>query len=85
MTSEAVAKSVAPSIFHTCARDPKKIEQAAQVLQILIDDFGVANMFGRKNIQYFADVTNTGISVREKYRYEFQYPPPGESISCEYR
>ena len=42
---------------------------------MLIDDFGVADMFGRKNIQYFADVTQTGIRVKEKYRYEYHYPP----------
>lgn len=51
------------------------------VLQILIDDFGVANMFGRKNIQYFADITRTGINVREKYRYEFRYPAD-DSVPC---
>ena len=53
-----------------------------QVLQMLIDDFGVADMFGRKNIQYFADVTQTGIRVREKYRYEYHYPPE-DSAQCE--
>lgn len=53
------------------------------MLIILIDDFGVANMFGRKNLQYFADVTRTGIRVKEKFRYEYQYPTEG-SVPCEY-
>ena len=52
-----------------------------QVLQILIDDFGVAILFGHKNIQYFADMTRTGIRVREKFRYEVRYPA-GESTGC---
>jgi hypothetical protein len=83
MSSEAVAKSIAPSLFHTCAQKKELIEKASQVLQILIDDFGVANMFGRKNIQYFANVTQSGINVLEKFRYEYQYPP-GESVPCKF-
>ena len=83
MSSEAVAKSVAGSLFHTCSDDPQKIERAVQVLIILIDDFGVANMFGRKNLQYFANVTRTGIRVKEKFRYDYQYPTGG-SVPCEY-
>ena len=31
MSSEAVAKSVAGSLFHTCADDPQKVERAVQV------------------------------------------------------
>ena len=76
MSSEAVAKSVAGSLFHTCATDLQKVNRAVQVLQILIDDFGVSNMFGSKNIQYFADMTRTGIRVREKYKYEYKGSAP---------
>ncbi len=93
MSSEAVAISVSGSLFHTCSDDPQKVELAVQILQILIDDFGVANMFGRKNLQYFADMTRTGIRVKEKFKYEYRYPrqgsvpckyvlPPGSSIRC---
>ncbi len=83
MSSEAVAKSVAGSLFHTCSDDPKKIQKAVEVLQILIDDFGVSNMFGRKNIQYFAEMTRTGIRVKEKYKFEYRYPTEG-SVPCKY-
>jgi len=79
MSSEAVAKSVAGSVFHTCADDPRKVEEAVQVLQILIDDFGVANLFGRKNLQYFADMTHMGVRVREKFKFEYQYPKQGSA------
>ena len=81
MSSEAVAKSVAPSLFHTCAQKKELIEKASQVLQILIDDFGVANMFGRKNIQYFANVTQSGINVLEKFHHEYQYATD-DSVPC---
>ena len=83
MSSEAVALSVSGSLFHTCADDPHKVELAVQVMQILIDDFGVANMFGRKNLQYFADMTRTGIRVKEKFKYEYRYPRQG-SVPCKY-
>ena len=82
MSSEAVAKSVAGSLFHTCSDDPNKIEKAVRILQILIDDYGTANMFGRANLKYFAEVTRTGISVKEKYRYDFRYPEEGDPSSC---
>ena len=61
----------------------KKVEEAVQVLQILIDDFGVANLFGRKNLQYFADMTHMGVRVREKFKFEYQYPKQG-SATCKY-
>ncbi|CAH1800114.1 unnamed protein product [Owenia fusiformis] len=82
MTAEALAKSVAGSVFHTCADDPQKVDRAVQVLQILIDNFGVANMFGKKNIQYFADMTQTGIRVQEKFRYEYRYPSDASVPLC---
>ena len=34
MSSEAVAKSVAGSLFHTCSDDPKKVEKAVDVLKV---------------------------------------------------
>ena len=74
MTSEAVARSVAGSVLHTCAAEPAAAARAARLLRLLVDDFGVAALFGRANVRYFAAVTHTGISVREKYRYEFRYP-----------
>ena len=80
MSSEAVAKSVAGSLFHTCSDDPRRVQRAVEVLQILIDDFGVSNMFGRRNIQYFAEMTRTG---KEKYRFEYRYPRDG-SVPCKY-
>ena len=80
MSSEAVAKSVAGSLFHTCSDDPQKVQKAVEVLQILIDDFGVSNMFGRRNIQYFAEMTRTGVRMRDN-RQDYRYPMEG-SVGC---
>ncbi|XP_052823671.1 uncharacterized protein LOC106870372 isoform X1 [Octopus bimaculoides] len=75
MTVETLARSVAGSMFLTCADDPDKVELAIRIMQLLIDNFGVANMFGHENITYFTQTTLTGINVREKFRYEYNYPP----------
>ncbi|XP_046374336.1 uncharacterized protein LOC124147669 isoform X2 [Haliotis rufescens] len=74
MTVEALARSCAGSMFHTCAEDPGKVEQASRIMQLLIDNFGCPAMFGRENIDYFTEITSTGILVREKFRYQYQYP-----------
>ena len=74
MTAEALSRSVAGSMFHTCAEDPAMVEKASRIMQLLIDNFGVASMFGRENIEYFAQTTCTGIRVKEKFRFEYQYP-----------
>ena len=74
MSVEALSRSVAGSMFHTCAEDPAKVEKASRILQLLIDNFGVAAMFGRENIQFFAEATHTGIHIRELIRYQYQYP-----------
>lgn len=75
MTTEALARSVAGSMFHSCATDPAMVEHASQVMQILIENFGVASMFGQENIEFFAETTRTSIHIKEKFRYHFQYPP----------
>lgn len=73
--------SVLATLFHLKLLNILYLTLHQQVLQVLIDDFGVANMFGRKNIQYFADMTRTGIKVREKFRYEYKYPAT-DSTQC---
>ncbi|XP_050390664.1 uncharacterized protein LOC126809868 isoform X1 [Patella vulgata] len=74
MSVEALSRSCAGSVFHTCAADPGKVEKASRLMQILIDNFGVASMFGRDNIEFFTETTHTGIHIRERYRYQYQYP-----------
>ncbi|XP_041354853.1 uncharacterized protein LOC121372537 isoform X2 [Gigantopelta aegis] len=74
MTLEALSRSCAGSVFHTCADDPAKVEKASRLMQLMVDNFGTSVMFGRENIEYFTETTRTGIHVREMFRYEYQYP-----------
>jgi len=69
MTSEALAKSVAGSIFHTCATEPLMVSNAVQLIRVIIDNFGQPAMLGHANIQYFTERTSTAIKVREMYKY----------------
>ncbi|XP_064629831.1 uncharacterized protein LOC135488843 isoform X2 [Lineus longissimus] len=75
MHVEAVAKSVAGSVFQSCTSDPTKVNCASQVVELLISNFGVTNMFGARNVQFFANSTQTGICTRETFKYEYSYPP----------
>ena len=84
MSSEAIGKSVAGSMFHTCAAEPHLAERAAKVLKLMIDDFGVACLFGRNNLTYFAEITGTCLKVQEQFRYEYRYPVD-DSEASEYR
>lgn len=78
MSTEALSRSVAGSMFHTCATDPAKVEKASRIMQLLIDNFGVARVFGQHNIEYFAEATHIEIHVRETFKYQYSYP--GEEI-----
>ncbi|GFO42197.1 rho GTPase-activating protein 20 [Plakobranchus ocellatus] len=71
MSVEALSRSVAGSMFHTCAEDPAKVEKASRIMHFLIDNFGVERMFGQENIRFFAETTHTGIHIRELYRYSY--------------
>lgn len=75
MSAEALSRSIAGSMFHTCSDDPAKVERASRIMQLLIDNFGISTMFGEQNISFFTEVTHTGIHIREKFRYEYKYPP----------
>ncbi|KAH9490913.1 hypothetical protein Btru_039782 [Bulinus truncatus] len=72
MSVEALSRSVAGSMFHTCAEDPAKVEKASRIMQFLIDNFGVERMFGQENLKFFAETTHTGIHIRELYRYSYR-------------
>ncbi|KAK0056734.1 dentin sialophosphoprotein isoform X1 [Biomphalaria pfeifferi] len=72
MSVEALSRSVAGSMFHTCAEDPAKVEKASRIMQFLIDNFGVERMFGQENLRFFAETTHTGIHIRELYRYSYR-------------
>ncbi|XP_069167383.1 uncharacterized protein RhoGAP71E isoform X7 [Procambarus clarkii] len=83
MTSEALGVSVAPSFFQSCVADGKtarmedviRFKVATQVMQFLIDNFGVSNLFGRPNYEYYARITGRILKVEEDWIFAFRYPP----------
>ncbi|KAL0129312.1 hypothetical protein PUN28_004188 [Cardiocondyla obscurior] len=83
MTSEALGVSVAPSFFHSCVSDGKtaKMEDvlrfkiATRITKFMIDNFGVSNLFGRDNYEYYARITGRILKVEEDWIFSFRYPP----------
>lgn len=83
MTSEALGVSVAPSFFQSCVADRKtarmedviRFKVASQIMKFLIDNFGVSNLFGRSNYEYYARITGRILKVEEDWIFAFRYPP----------
>ncbi|XP_069999332.1 rho GTPase-activating protein gacW isoform X12 [Penaeus vannamei] len=83
MTSEALGVSVAPSFFQSCVADGKtarmedvmRFKVATQIMKFLIDNFGVSNLFGRANYEYYARITGRILKVEEDWIFAFRYPP----------
>lgn len=80
MSTEALAKSVAGSLFHTCAHSKEDVERASTLIRLLINDFGVPSLFGSRNISYFCHITNTYIHVKERFRYEERSTTPSPTV-----
>lgn len=83
MTSEALGVSVAPSFFHSCVSSGKvarmedvvRFKSATHITKFLIDNFGVSNLFGRDNYEYYARLTGRVLKVEEDWIFAFRYPP----------
>ncbi|KAL0268153.1 UNVERIFIED_CONTAM: hypothetical protein PYX00_010206 [Menopon gallinae] len=83
MTSEALGVSVAPSFFQTCVSDGKQAKMddvqrfkvATKIMKFMIDNFGVSNLFGRENYEYYARITGRILKVEEDWIFSFRYPP----------
>jgi len=43
-------------------------------MELMIDQFAITSIFGKANLQYFADVTCSGIVVTERFTYKYEYP-----------
>ncbi|KAF5394609.1 hypothetical protein PHET_10953 [Paragonimus heterotremus] len=74
MSVEAVAKSVAGSVFPSCTTSIQNVERASKVMEYLITGFASADLFSRELIEYFTTETKTSISRVEKFKYEFRFP-----------
>ena len=46
-------------------------------MKFLIDNFGVSNLFGRENYEYYARITGRILKVEEDWIFSFRYPPDG--------
>ncbi|KAH7940178.1 rho GTPase activating protein at 71E [Rhipicephalus microplus] len=81
MTAEALGVSVAPSFFRTCTgkvarmEDVARFRAASRATRFLIDNFGVSNLFGRHNYEYYARLTGRVLRVEEDWIFAFRYPP----------
>nr|CAD7408362.1 unnamed protein product [Timema cristinae] len=83
MTSEALGVSVAPSFFQSCVSDGKtakmedvmRFKVATKIMKFLIDNFGVSNLFGRDNYEFYARITGRILKVEEDWIFSFRYPP----------
>uniref|UniRef100_A0A6A7FXG9 Rho GTPase-activating protein 20 n=2 Tax=Hirondellea gigas TaxID=1518452 RepID=A0A6A7FXG9_9CRUS len=83
MTSEALGVSVAPSFFRSCVAHGKtasmddvlRFKVATQIMRFMIDNFGVSNLFGRENYEYYARITGRILKVEEDWIFAFRYPP----------
>ncbi|XP_066588663.1 unconventional myosin-IXAb-like isoform X2 [Prorops nasuta] len=83
MSSEALGVSVAPSFFQSCVSDGKtakmedvlRFKVATRVMKFMIDNFGVSNLFGRANYEFYARITGRILKVEEDWIFSFRYPP----------
>ncbi|KAL7639453.1 UNVERIFIED_CONTAM: hypothetical protein RMT77_009954 [Armadillidium vulgare] len=83
MTSEAIGVSVAPSFFQLCVADGKnacmedvmRFKVATRIMKFMIDNFGVSNLLGRENYEYYAKITGRILKVEEDWIFAFRYPP----------
>lgn len=81
MTAEALGVSVAPSFFRSCTgkvarmEDVARFRAASRATRFLIDNFGVSNLFGRHNYEYYARLTGRVLRVEEDWIFAFRYPP----------
>ena len=44
-------------------------------MKFLIDNFGVSNLFGRENYEFYARITGRILKVEEDWIFSFRYPP----------
>lgn len=81
MTAQALGVSVAPSFFHTCVsagktarmEDVDRFKDATTATSYIIDNFGMRDLFGRENYEYYARLTGRILRVEDEWIF-FTYP-----------
>lgn len=44
-------------------------------MKFIIDNFGVSNLFGKDNYEFYARITGRILKVEEDWIFSFRYPP----------
>ena len=44
-------------------------------MKFLIENFGVTNLYGRNNYEYYARITGRILKIEEDWIFSFRYPP----------
>lgn len=81
MTAQALGVSVAPSFFHTCVaagktarmEDVERFKHATKATSYFIEHFGMRELFGRENYEYYARLTGRILRVEDEWIF-FTYP-----------
>jgi len=81
MTAQALGVSVAPSFFHTCVstgktarmEDVERFKHATKATSYFIEHFGMRDLFGRENYEYYARLTGRILKVEDEWIF-FTYP-----------
>merc|ERR1719348_536151 len=81
MSAQALGVSVAPSFFHTCVaagkvakmEDIERFKLATRAVSYFIDNFGMRDLFGRENYEYYARLTGRILKVEDEWIF-FTYP-----------
>ncbi|XGW08067.1 hypothetical protein V3C99_010858 [Haemonchus contortus] len=82
MNPDAIAISVAPSLFHSCIHDGRQVKVedvqrfklASEVVRNIITSFGHTNLFPRECYEFYARITGRTLRVDENWLFTFQYP-----------
>ncbi|KAJ1356599.1 hypothetical protein KIN20_014332 [Parelaphostrongylus tenuis] len=82
MNTDAIAISVAPSLFHSCIHDGRQVKLedvqrfklASEVVKNIITSFGHINLFPRECYEFYARITGRTLRVDENWLFSFQYP-----------
>ncbi|KAL3183660.1 hypothetical protein MRX96_033757 [Rhipicephalus microplus] len=60
---------------HGISIEALSAKTSCRATRFLIDNFGVSNLFGRHNYEYYARLTGRVLRVEEDWIFAFRYPP----------
>ncbi|KIH64460.1 hypothetical protein ANCDUO_05230 [Ancylostoma duodenale] len=89
MSPDAIAISVAPSLFHSCIHDGRQVKVedvqrfklASEVVKNIITSFGHTNLFPRECYEFYARITGRTLRVDENWLFTFQFPSKEDQLT----